>query len=42
MKKEMVTRNFNLTDAVLKQKADEFIGLLDRDMAEFSERGKIQ
>ena len=39
MKKEMVTRNFNLTDAVLKQKADEFIGLLDRDMAEFSQRG---
>ena len=39
MKKEMVTRNFNLTDAVLKQKADEFIDLLDRDTAEFSQRG---
>lgn len=39
MKKEIVTRSYNLADAVLKQKADEFINLLDRDSVEFSERG---
>ena len=39
MKKEMATRNFNLTDGVLKQKADEFLLLMDRDAQEFSERG---
>ena len=35
----MATRAYNLTDAVLKQKADEFVRLLDRDAAEFAERG---
>jgi len=39
MKKNPVIREFHLTDAVLKQKADEFINLLDRDIAEFTERG---
>ena len=39
MKKATVIRNFHLTDAVLKQKADEFINLLDRDQVEFTERG---
>lgn len=39
MKKEVVTRTFKFVDAVLKQKADEFIDLLDRDSVEFSERG---
>lgn len=39
MKKEQVKRNFILTDAVLKQKADEFIDLIDRDIAEFTDRG---
>ncbi|KIA88579.1 hypothetical protein [Kaistella jeonii] len=39
MKKLTVTRNYNLADAVLKQKADEFINLLDRDTVEFTERG---
>lgn len=39
MKKTMVTRNFKFADAVLKQKADEFINLLDRDLLEFTERG---
>lgn len=39
MKKEQVVRNFKLADSVLKQKADEFIGLIDRDVAEFTDRG---
>ena len=39
MKKEIVTRNYNLVDAVLKQKADELINLLERDSVEFAERG---
>lgn len=38
MKKEQVKRNFILTDAVMKQKADEFIDLIDRDIAEFTDR----
>lgn len=39
MKKEQVVRIFRLTDAVLKQKADEYIALLDRDFTEFADRG---
>lgn len=39
MKKEQVVRNFKLADSVLKQKADEFIALIDRDVAEFTDRG---
>lgn len=39
MKNPKLKRNNNLTDAVLKQKADEMINLLDRDFVEFSERG---
>lgn len=39
MKKEVAVRLYKLTDGVLKQKADEFINLLDRDSAEFAERG---
>lgn len=39
MKKEQVVRIFRLTDAVLKQKADEYIDLLDRDFTEFADRG---
>ena len=39
MKKEIVKRSYNLVDAVLKQKADELINLLDRDQEEFGERG---
>ena len=39
MKKSIVTRTYNLTDAVLKQKADEYLNLLDRDNTEFSARG---
>lgn len=39
MKKNPVIREFHLTDAVLKQKADEFINLLDRDIVEFTDRG---
>ena len=39
MKKEMVVRTYKFTDGVLKQKADEFINLLDRDSVEFAERG---
>ncbi|MBW8523649.1 hypothetical protein K0U91_12795 [Chryseobacterium chendengshani] len=39
MKKNQVTRNFKLTDAVLKQKADEMITLIDRDLIEFTDRG---
>ena len=31
MKKEQVVRTFKLADAVLKQKADELIALIDRD-----------
>ena len=38
MKKTMVTRTFKFADAVLKQKANEFINLLDRDLVEFTER----
>lgn len=39
MKKEQAVRIFRLTDAVLKQKADEYIALLDRDFMEFADRG---
>ena len=39
MKKEQVVRNFKLADSVLKQKADEFIALIDRDISEFTDRG---
>ncbi len=39
MKKDHVTRDFKLADAVLKQKADEFINLIDRDITEFTDRG---
>lgn len=39
MKKTPVVRLYNLTDAVLKQKADEFINLLERDSTDFAERG---
>jgi len=39
MKKNPVAREFILADAVLKQKADEFINLIDRDIVEFSDRG---
>ena len=39
MKKPVVTRNYKLVDAVLKQKADEFLALLDRDATEFADRG---
>ncbi|KQT26232.1 hypothetical protein ASG22_06060 [Chryseobacterium sp. Leaf405] len=39
MKKNQVIRDFNLADAVLKQKADELIALIDRDIAEFTDRG---
>lgn len=39
MKKDQVIRNFKLADAVLKQKADELIALIDRDRAEFTDRG---
>lgn len=38
MKKTMATRNYKLADAILKQKADEFLNLLDRDI-EFADRG---
>jgi len=39
MKKNQVVREFHLTDSILKQKADEFINLLDRDIVEFTDRG---
>lgn len=39
MRKPKLRRNNNLTDAVLKQKADEMINLLERDLVEFAERG---
>lgn len=39
MKKEQVTRSFRIADSVLKQKADELIALIDRDLAEFTDRG---
>ncbi|WP_288244667.1 hypothetical protein [uncultured Chryseobacterium sp.] len=39
MKKDQVKRDFNLADAVLKQKADELIALIDRDIVEFTDRG---
>lgn len=39
MKKNPVTRGYLFSDAVLKQKADEFINLLDRDIVEFTDRG---
>lgn len=39
MKKDPVKRDFILTDAVLKQKADEMIALIDRDITEFTDRG---
>ena len=39
MKKEQVVRTFKLADSVLKQKADELITLIDRDITEFTDRG---
>lgn len=39
MKKDQVVRTFRLADSVLKQKADELIGLIDRDITEFTDRG---
>ncbi len=39
MRKSKIVRSYNLTDAVLKQKADEMIHLLERDFVEFAERG---
>lgn len=39
MKKEQVTRSFRIADSVLKQKADELIVLIDRDLTEFTDRG---
>lgn len=39
MKKEQVTRDFKLADSALKQKADELIALIDRDITEFKDRG---
>lgn len=39
MKKEQVTRSFRIADPVLKQKADELIALIDRDLTEFTDRG---
>lgn len=39
MKKQMATRLYNLADAVLKQKADEFVQLLERDEPDFADRG---
>jgi len=39
MKKDPVKRDFILTDGVLKQKADEMIDLIDRDITEFTDRG---
>lgn len=39
MKKEQVKREFDLADSLLKQKADELINLIDRDLAEFTDRG---
>ena len=39
MKKPIVTRIYKFADAVLKQKADEIFGLLDRDRVEFADRG---
>ncbi|MCD9853488.1 hypothetical protein LUD75_02135 [Epilithonimonas sp. JDS] len=34
-----MAREFKLADAFLKQKADEFINLIDRDIVEFTDRG---
>lgn len=39
MRKLKLIRNYTLSDAVLKQKADEMINLLDRDYDAFAERG---
>ncbi|OAH66313.1 hypothetical protein AXA65_18025 [Chryseobacterium sp. FP211-J200] len=39
MKKNSVSREYIFPDAVLKQKADEFINLIDRDILEFTDRG---
>lgn len=39
MKKLQLARNYIFTEAVLKQKADEMIGLLERDQLEFADRG---
>jgi len=39
MKKDQVVRTFRLADSVLKQKADELIALIDRDLTEFADRG---
>lgn len=42
MKKNPVAREFKLADAYLKQKADEFIDLIDRDILEFTDRATHQ
>lgn len=42
MKKPIVARNYKFADALLKQKADEMAGLLDRDAVEFADRGYDQ
>lgn len=39
MKKDQVQRDFVIADSVLKQKADELIALINRDLAEFTDRG---
>lgn len=39
MKKPFVRRKYRLTDAVLKQKADEIAALVERDREEFADRG---
>ncbi|MCI3935804.1 hypothetical protein MQX03_01235 [Chryseobacterium aahli] len=39
MKKDQVKRDFIIADSVLKQKADELINLIDRDITEFTDRG---
>ncbi|UFH32880.1 hypothetical protein LNP04_03940 [Chryseobacterium sp. C-71] len=39
MKKDQVKRDFIIADSVLKQKADELMNLIDRDITEFTDRG---
>lgn len=39
MKKNPVEREYQMTDGILKQKADEVIALIDRDTVEFADRG---
>jgi len=39
MKKPIITRNYRFTDALLKQKADEMVLLIERDQIEFADRG---